>query len=444
MRGRMDAVRRVVPAMLAAGLLASTVAGPAAAGSLTTTRVSLTNGAAQIPGGIDYTEVPDISGDGRFLVFVSADDSIVDGDTNGANDVFVRDTVSGTTKRVSVASDGTQGNGGSYQPRISANGRYVVFASSASNLVSGDTNGEGDVFVHDRETHKTVRVSLTSRGRQSNGDSAQPDISDDGKRVVFTSTATNLTGRDRNGTSYDVYLRDLRARTTKRLDVSASGRQANQEASEARISGDGSTVAFISGATNLVRRTGGVLQVFVVKVATGAISLASRSAKGVAGDASSWLGGLSANGRYVAIETDATNLAPEDTNGVIDVVRKDLKTGTVVRASLSDGDAQVNAGATWPRISDTGRFMAFTSESTGFVSDADTGSSLDCFVRDLVDKTTVRVSLTAAGGNPTGGSLFWCVLSGNGAAAAFTHGATDIVPGDTNGQPDYFLRSPYR
>jgi archaellum component FlaF (FlaF/FlaG flagellin family) len=150
----------------------------------------------------------------------------VPGDTNGTWDVFVHDRVTGQTTRVSVASDGTQGNGHSGSPSISADGRYVAFSSSASNLVPGDTNGRGDVFVHDRLTGQTTRVSVASDGTQGNGDSWWPSISADGRYVAFASEASNLVPGDTNGT-WDVFVAAAVEPTAMRLlwgDVNCSGR----------------------------------------------------------------------------------------------------------------------------------------------------------------------------------------------------------------------------
>jgi Tol biopolymer transport system component len=148
---------------------------------------------------------PSISADGRYVAFMSYAYNLVPGDTNGKADVFVHDRLTGQTTRVSVASDGTQGNDGSGGASISANGRYVAFVSGASNLVPGDTNGKADVFVHDRLTGQTTRVSVASDGTEGNSDSIYPSISADGRYVAFQSWASNLIPRDTNG-AWDVFV----------------------------------------------------------------------------------------------------------------------------------------------------------------------------------------------------------------------------------------------
>ena len=144
--------------------------------------------------------VASISADGRYVAFISDASNLVPGDTNGVTDIFVYDRQTGTIERVSVAADGTQGNGGSCQPSISADGRYVAFSSYASNLVPGDTNGISDVFVYDRQTDTIERVSVAADGTQGNSYSWQPaSISADGRYVAFSSFASNLVPGDTNG-----------------------------------------------------------------------------------------------------------------------------------------------------------------------------------------------------------------------------------------------------
>jgi Tol biopolymer transport system component len=171
-----------------------------------TTRVNVTSSGAQV---FNRSFRPTLSASGRFVVFRSTDPTLVAGDTNGQVDVFVRDLATRTTQRVSVSTSGGQGNGRSYRPSISGNGRYVVFASAASNLVSSDTNRVPDVFRHDRRTQATTRVSITGRGRQANGCSINPKTNGDGRVVVFTSTGRNLVPGDTNRAA-DVFARIYR------------------------------------------------------------------------------------------------------------------------------------------------------------------------------------------------------------------------------------------
>jgi Tol biopolymer transport system component len=197
-----------------------------------------------------------ISADGTLVVFDSFASNLVTGDTNGYPDIFVPDRVAGTTERLSVSSTGEEASGGwCEQPSVSADGSFVAFASHADNLVPGDTNGHEDVFVRDRLTQTTERVSISTAGDQGTGagipDSWQPSISADGQVVAFMSFAENLVPGDTNNDG-DVFVRDREAHTTERVSVSTAGDQANGLSQFPSISADGRLVAFESSATNLL------------------------------------------------------------------------------------------------------------------------------------------------------------------------------------------------
>jgi len=179
-----------------------------------TTRVSVDSSGIQ---GNDHSTNPALSSDGRYVAFRSDATNLVAGDTNGYYDVFVHDRQTGITTRVSVGSSGIQGNDSSFPPAISADGRYVAFRSDATNLVAGDTNGDYDVFVHDRQTGITTRVSVDSSGTESNSYSDDPALSSDGRYVAFKSWATNLVAGDTNERS-DIFIRD-----TLFIDIKANG-----------------------------------------------------------------------------------------------------------------------------------------------------------------------------------------------------------------------------
>src|SRR3989441_6808558 len=171
---------------------------------------------------IGFAFPPALSADGRFIAFVSLATSLVAGDTNGATDVFVRDRQTGTTERVSVASGGTQSNAASLGSALSADGRLVAFQSDATNLAPGDTNGATDVFVRDRQTGMTERVSVASDGTQANNISSYPALSADGRFVAFQSDATNLVAGDTNGAT-DVFVHDRQTGTTEPSSVASGG-----------------------------------------------------------------------------------------------------------------------------------------------------------------------------------------------------------------------------
>jgi hypothetical protein len=380
-----------------------------------------------------------ISADGRYVTFESEASDLVTGDTNAAADVFVHDRVSDTTTRVSVASDGTQANGSSEDPTISPDGRYVAYRSAATNLVSGDTNNKVDIFVFDRQTSTTTRVSLASDGTQANGSSDSAVVARDGAAVVFRSFGRLVPG-DTNGET-DIYLRDLVAGTTSRVSVASDGSQADGASDGPTISDDGQVVAFDSVASNLVAGdTNAVRDVFVHEVASGTTSRVSLASDGTQGDADSWEPTLDATGATVAFTSSATTLVAGDTNAKDDVFVVTRSTGAIVRASLGDDEAQSTNHADETSLSADGTLLAFYSTASNLVA-GDTNNKGDVFVRDLVDGSTTRWSLTSDGlegndrsANPT--------ISGDGGTVAFHSFATNLVPDDTNAVADVFVRGP--
>jgi len=180
---------------------------------------------------------PNISSDGRFVVFVSSASNLVAGDTNSYNDIFVYDREANSVERVSVSSAGAQSNNISQNGAPSSDGRFIVFKSTATNLVSGDTNAYSDIFLHDRVTHTTEKISMSSTGAGTNQDSFEPDISADGRFVVFQSRASNLVSGDTNNTG-DIFVYDRTTQITERISISNTGVQGNQSSITPGISTD--------------------------------------------------------------------------------------------------------------------------------------------------------------------------------------------------------------
>jgi len=322
--------------------------------------------------------------DGSLIVFSSDANNLVPGDTYGQTDVFVRDRVAGTTQRVSVSSGGAQGDGPSTYGTISADGRYVAFQSSATNLVSGDTNGVGDIFVRDRLGGITVLISRGGGATPSNGWSEAPAISADGNYVVFASGATNLINGDTNG-FWDVFRCFTLGGGNERISVvpGLHGLQGNGNSLFPSISADGSCIAFYSLATNLtfMGDTNGVADILCRDMSATMIELVSRDAGGTAGNGASGAPSISADGIYVAFESTATNLVPGDTNGIQDIFVRNRVLGTTERVSVDTSGVQGNARSAWPSISGDGRFVAFESDSDNLVA-GDTNLNTDIFVRD--------------------------------------------------------------
>jgi Tol biopolymer transport system component len=353
----------------------------------TTERVSVTNTGAQAAASSALYAVS-ISGDGRYAAFDSLATTLVTGDTNSNFDVFVRDRANGTTERVSVGPAGVEGNGASTVCGISADGRYVAFESFASNLVAGDTNLTWDIFVRDRTSGTTERVSLGAGGAEGNGASGHPAISADGRYVAFHSAATNLVAGDTNLMS-DVFLRDRQLGTTERVSVGTGGAQGNLASLWASVSADGRYVAFQSAASNLVSGdTNLVWDSFVRDRQSGIterVSVATGGAEGngASGDASYSPDGpwISADGRYVTFTSFATNLVPGDTNLMADAFVRDRQAATTSRVSVSTSGAQASSSSTDASISADGRYVAFESSASNLAA-SDTNGTDDAFVRD--------------------------------------------------------------
>jgi Tol biopolymer transport system component len=285
-----------------------------------------------------------ISGDGRFVAFWSGGTNLVPGDTNGLVDIFVHDRQTGETTRVSVDSQGGQANDQSFDPAISADGRFVAFQSSATNLVPGDTNVRDDVFVHDRQTGKTIRGSVDSSGAQADNKSILPALSGDGRLVAFASLASNLVADDTNG-KWDVFVHDLETGETRRMSVDSQGKQGDLDSSRDEapsISSDGRLVAFMSRATNLVANdTNGKSDVFLHDLETGVTTRVSVDTAGTQADDDSDNAAISPAGGAVAFASRATNLVAGDTNGFTDQFVHDREGACAVPASWT------NYGSGW-------------------------------------------------------------------------------------------------
>ena len=410
--------------VLLSALLCVMVAALAGAGwAGVTTRVSVATGGAQANA---YSNEASVSADGRYVAFTSGASNLVAGDTNGYEDVFVHDRTTGTTARVSVAAGGVQANGGSGYPSISADGRYVAFASEASNLVAGDTNGALDVFVHDRTTGTTTRVSVATDGAQGDSLSMDPSISADGRYVAFQSYAGNLAGGGTDG-DWNVFVRDRTASTTALVNVAIGGAKANGYGENPSISADGRYVAFESNASNLVAGdANGAEDVFVRDRTTGMTTRVSVGTGGTEADLDSVIPSISADGRYIAFESYATNLVAGDANGVEDVFVHDRTTGTTTRVSVTTGGTEADSGGLSAAISADGRYVAFFGYYGVMVHDCTTG-------------TTTVVSVASNGALANDWSDYPSI-SADGRYVAFDSRASNLVAGDTNEAGDVFVR----
>lgn len=430
---------------IAAGVNAGTLPEPAG------NQLRGAAGAAQL----DATAA--LSADGRYVVFSSVDDHLVAGDSNRAMDVFVRDRQLGSVRRVSVASSGSQANAASGRARISADGRYVVFESLASNLVPGDANGMQDIFRHELQGGTTVRVSATPAQGDADGASQDPVLSADGRWVAFASAAANLVAADGNGYS-DVFLWDgdaPAASRMQRISVSLLGVEGDAHAANPAISADGRRVAFESASDLLSpdAAADGLADIYVRDLAAATMVLASRLAGGSEGGSVYRMPQLSGDGRTLAYlaetggeDFEGDSLA-EASAGPLVVVR-DLSALTNRVASRCAGVGQLAAlDLVDPApfaLSAGGQYLAFATPTLSCTpDDVDAAARRHVFVRDLsmgetrlVDRTAAGVQADGAAGG-AGGNLL--AVSPDGTGILFASQADELAPGDDNGVDDLFL-----
>ncbi|MBF0186224.1 MAG: PD40 domain-containing protein, partial [Magnetococcales bacterium] len=402
----------------------------------TMTRVSVASDESQ---GNGYSISADVSADGRYVVFASMASNLVAGDTNGVSDIFLRDTQTNITTLVSVVADGSQGSGsyGSIGTTISSDGRYVAFYSFASNLVAEDTNGSSDIFLRDNQTNTTSLVSVASDRSQGNGGSYSPIILADGRYVVFDSSAFNLVAEDTNGKT-DIFLRDNQTNTTCLVSVASDGSQGDGDSYTSAIAANGRYVVFRSDASNLVvGDTNGAPDIFLRDTQTNITSLVSVAADGSHGNSGSYNPTTSADGRYIAFGSSASNLVAGDTNGSSDIFLRDTLTNSISLISVSSDGSQGNGDSYSSTISADGRYVIFASNASNLVVGDANGTS-DIFLRDTLTNTTSLISV-AADGSQGNNNSDGPTMSADGKCVLFFSNASNFVPGDSNGQGDVFL-----
>ena len=451
-----------IAAAIAAAAWLAFLTAPAAAA--TTTRVNVSDTGSQLTG---WSYGASLSADGRHVGFESEAANAVPGDTNGTMDAFVRDLDARRTVRVSVSTSGVQAAGSSASPAVSRSGRYVAFTSDTTNLVAGDTTGEGyeDVFLRDRDTDAdgifdeagavaTTRVSLTSAGGEPNASSVRPAIGD-GRHVAFMSIANNIVAGDTN--EEDVFVRHAVNSRTVRVSVSTSGKQANDWSWNPSISRSGRWVAFTSEASNLVASdtNGHAYDVFVhdrdadrdgIFDEAGAVRTTRVSVGAILDGAGAQSGRISADGRHV------TFMAHRSASSTTwDVFARDLRTGRTTLVSRSSGGAAGNASSQAPAVSANGRYVSFESDASNLVR-GDTNRVKDAFIRDrdtdadgVLDEPgavrTTRASVSSAG-RQANGETFSPVVSAEGTHVTFASEATDLTSTrDSNAVMDVFLRT---
>src|SRR5215211_6764520 len=426
---------------LGAGLL---VVGAAHAAH--TERVSVSSTGEEGNGNSDNRNDPAaVSADGRFVAFRSTASNLVAHDRHEGNDnVFLRDRRRQKTTLASRTAQGRPGNGLSYGAAISANGRYVAFASGSSNLVRRDTNHHFDIFVFDRKTKDVRRVSLNSRGHAADRDSAEASISAKGRYVAFQSKATNLTPRaGANGNIPDVFVRDLKTRRTELVSQSPFGEPGEDWSSHPHISAHGRFVAFQSKAENLGPGGGGVYDVFLRNRKTGTTELVSHALGGGPSNDYSDVGGISADGRFVTFSSEAFNLVQDDANGrTSDVFVWDRETEENELVSVNSNGEQGKRDSFASSISADGRSVLFSSNAHNLVP-RDLNGRTDTFVRD---RDAGKTKLVSVGRHRRQANLAapGDAISGDGRIAVFHSRSPILVRHDNNNRWDVFARSPLR
>ena len=387
----------------------------------TTTRVSVSSDGAQ--GNTDSFETA-ISGDGRYVAFVSTATTLVDTPTGGVASVFRHDRMTGETTLVS-AGDAGAGSGESFDVAMSSDGRYIAFASYANNLTPGDDNFSSDVFVWDATTKQLELVSADLGGTPAGDDSSGPTLSADGRYIAFASRAADLVSDDGNGVE-DVFVRDMISNATEAASLADDEAASTGDSWEPTISGDGSLVAFTSAATNLVPGdANGRPDVYLRDLDTAETTRLSLRYDGTESTYPVDEPAMSSDGRYVAMVT-AGDLTGGFGGGCIGVYVVEVSSATVERI---DPSRDCTGG---PDISGDGRYVIYYhSGDHSFVFDRLTGTS-----------TMVSVSTSGASAEADSEWRRWPIrqaISDDGGTAVFGTNAPNLVPDDTNGMEDIFM-----
>lgn len=394
---------------------------------------------------------PAISSDGRYVAFTSEATNLLKTSTFGRN-VFIREVETGVTTLVSATAAGIEGNGDSEQPAVSGDGALVAFASEASDLVAADTNevctNAGgltmnckDVFLKDIAAGTVTIASVDVAGNQGDGISQQPALSASGRFVAFTSFAANFAPEDANGTA-DVFLKDIESGALTLVSGDADGVPGNGESGRPSISADGRFVAFQSHAGNLAGAdNNGASDVFIKDTQTGALALVSADADGVPGNKASGLEALalSADGRFVIFESEADNLVGGDANGKRDVFIKDTQTGAIAVVSTDGAGVQGEDDSYASVAISADGAMAFFSSNADNLTAADTVNKTDIFRKDT-QTGLVDLIATDSAGVPGDGASERLAATPDGLMVAFSSAAASLVADDANKKTDIFFK----
>lgn len=378
--------------------------------------------------------------DDRYVAFVSDATTLVSGDANNERDVFLHDRHTLETIRVSETLEGVGGDAPSFDPALSANAKWIAFESNASNLVEFDPNGLRDIFVRDRLSGIVTLVSEGMGGAAADGSSFQPTISLDGTRIAFRSAAANLVADDTNGV-FDVFVRDATT-GVRRVSVASDGAQAHGISSRPRIAADGGFVVFESAAPDLVSGdTNDAVDVFIHDLETNETTRVSVATDGTQGDGDSRYPAVSRDGRFVAFESLAANLVDMDENEASDVFVHDRLTGETTCVSLAQNGAASDGGSYEPDLSGDGSIVVFASDATDLVT-GDGNAVRDVYAHDRGSGMTILVS-AATDGTAGDAASERAAIALDASLVAFDSEASVFEgPFDTNGVGDVFVVAP--
>jgi flagellin-like hook-associated protein FlgL len=411
------------------------------------TRVAETQGTVtgtlqnEIPAG---RENPTLSADGRYIAYSSLASNLVAGDTNLFYDVFINDLSNSTATRVSVSTSGVQGDNNSYGGTVSSDGRYVAFTSFASNLVADDTNGTSDVFVRDTLLGTTQRVSTSSGGAQGDNNSFNPVFSRDGTKLLFASYSSNLVAEDTNATA-DLFVKDLISGTLTRVSTGTGGIQGNDRSLYGEFNSDGPKVVFQSFASNISTNDfNGVEDIFIKDLTGGAVTrVSTASGTSFAAGGASYGAAFSDDDKYITFSSDANNLTSYDLSPYTDVFRYNVSTqiiGTdvVSRYGLAAGANNTVSGIdSYISSSHDGKFVVFEARASNLV-DGDTNGLSDVYVADTHTQTIARVNISS-GGTQANNTSARPVISADGRYIGFLSFASNLVATDPSGFADVFV-----
>jgi len=352
-----------------------------------------------------------ISEDGRYIAFHSAASNLVPNDTNNKQDIFLFDRDTKEIKRISISSDGEQANNYSLRPSISGDGRYIAFMSYASNLVENDHNHQLDVYVHDQQNKTTDLVSLSIDGVAGNTKSMNPIISSNGHYVAFESFSNNLIEEDINENP-DIFVRNILKGETEVVSLSSRGQQANHGSSNPSISADGRYVLFQSPARNLVpidnkrsdEEEWNFSDIFLRDRKTGKTEIISVNLEGKPANHPSATPSVSRDGRYVAFASMATDLVENYPDGPLELSGKgftarridiyvrdrEMNITKLVSESLAGGPGNHQSQA--PKISANGQFVTFQSAASNLTKSIMPGTTINIYQRDIINNKTALVT----------------------------------------------------